>query len=250
MTKQPHYLRISEVLRERIVSGTYPAGSQLPTEEALSGEFAVSRNTLRAALQSLRQSKLISSNRKAGTTVSLPGAQRTHPIHTTSIDELATYASSGKFFPEFSEFRPLPDEIGAYARRPDENWLYLRGHGKVDNVPNTKALVAIYIDAKFAAASRFIGVSDGPVFRLIEKVFGETVIEVEQDITARAADRETARWLGVKTNHVVVDFTRVYRNISGEIVQITIDTRPYEDFKYSMKLQKREELHGGQGTGF
>ena len=40
------YLRIANVLRSRIRPGTYPAGTMLPAETALSDEFGVVRNTL------------------------------------------------------------------------------------------------------------------------------------------------------------------------------------------------------------
>jgi DNA-binding GntR family transcriptional regulator len=53
------YLRIAEVLRNRVRSGTYPAGTMLPAETALSGEFGVVRNTLRRALAELVRERLI-----------------------------------------------------------------------------------------------------------------------------------------------------------------------------------------------
>jgi DNA-binding GntR family transcriptional regulator len=53
------YLHIADVLRARIRAGTYPPGTLLPSEKALSAEFGVVRNTLRRALEELDQEHLI-----------------------------------------------------------------------------------------------------------------------------------------------------------------------------------------------
>src|SRR5260221_2657176 len=63
------YLQILRSLKDEIVSGVYPVGSQLPTEEELCARFSVSRYTVREALRRLRDERLVASRRGAGTTV-------------------------------------------------------------------------------------------------------------------------------------------------------------------------------------
>ena len=46
----PLYYQLAGILREHIVSGKYHAGDRLPTEEALSKDYDVSRITIRQAL--------------------------------------------------------------------------------------------------------------------------------------------------------------------------------------------------------
>src|SRR4051795_8991765 len=60
----PAYYRIFQVLRARILSGNYAVGGQLPTENDLVSEFAVSRHTVRAAVQQLVSQGLV--RRQAG----------------------------------------------------------------------------------------------------------------------------------------------------------------------------------------
>ncbi|MEV6979919.1 GntR family transcriptional regulator [Sphaerisporangium sp. NPDC051017] len=50
----PKYAQIVTAIRHRIADGTYPPGSQLPSETALVREFAVSRPTVVRALQTLQ----------------------------------------------------------------------------------------------------------------------------------------------------------------------------------------------------
>lgn len=49
----PIYVQIEELLRERIVQGTYPVNSLIPSERDLSAQFGVSRMTVRQALLNL-----------------------------------------------------------------------------------------------------------------------------------------------------------------------------------------------------
>jgi hypothetical protein len=63
------YLQVARALKEEIVGGVYPVGTQLPTEDELCERFSVSRYTVREALRRLREDNLVSSRQGAGTVV-------------------------------------------------------------------------------------------------------------------------------------------------------------------------------------
>jgi GntR family transcriptional regulator len=67
--RQPKYLRIHAELRDRITSGQWPAGTSLPAQRDLAGEFGVSIMTLRQALQLLADDGLIGARHGSGTYV-------------------------------------------------------------------------------------------------------------------------------------------------------------------------------------
>src|SRR5258708_2320335 len=71
-SNDPLYLQVVRALKDEIVSGVYPIGSQLPTEEELCERFSVSRYTVREALRRLREDSLVSSRQGAGTTLVPP----------------------------------------------------------------------------------------------------------------------------------------------------------------------------------
>jgi DNA-binding GntR family transcriptional regulator len=50
----PRYRQLAEDLRERILDGTYPVGSRMPTEVDLIEETGFARDTVRAAMRVLR----------------------------------------------------------------------------------------------------------------------------------------------------------------------------------------------------
>src|SRR6201987_3042867 len=68
----PLYAQVENVIIDRISDGSLPAGSRLPSEHSLVQEYAVSRTTIRAAIQSLVQRGLVEIRRGKGTFVTNP----------------------------------------------------------------------------------------------------------------------------------------------------------------------------------
>ncbi len=66
------YMRIEEEIRKRILSGVYPAGSQLPTEKELVDEFQASRLTISKGLSNLVGEGLITRTRGRGSFINRP----------------------------------------------------------------------------------------------------------------------------------------------------------------------------------
>lgn len=59
----PLHRRLADELREGIVSGVYPAGSQLPSEHELARRHGIARSTVRHALETLRSEGAIAAQR-------------------------------------------------------------------------------------------------------------------------------------------------------------------------------------------
>ncbi|WP_439535543.1 GntR family transcriptional regulator [Methyloversatilis sp.] len=70
----PLYAQLTELLRSRILDGTYPPHSQMPSEHELGEMFGVSRITVRQALGDLQKAGLIFKIHGKGTFVSRPKA--------------------------------------------------------------------------------------------------------------------------------------------------------------------------------
>jgi len=62
-------VRVLEALGQRIVSGHYPVGANLPTEAQLCDEFGVSRTAMREAIKMLSAKGLVESRQRAGTRI-------------------------------------------------------------------------------------------------------------------------------------------------------------------------------------
>src|SRR5258707_4665050 len=77
----PLYAQVENVIIDRIANGSLSPGTRLPSEDSLVQEYAVSRTTIRAAIQSLVQRGLVEIRRGKGTFV-------THPKITQELTEL------------------------------------------------------------------------------------------------------------------------------------------------------------------
>ncbi|MGD1220483.1 GntR family transcriptional regulator [Streptomyces krungchingensis] len=81
---RPPYLQAAEVLRDRIHTGEYPAGSRLPSARILQAHFGVSSSTVQNALRVLKREGMVYSVLGRGSYVSsahpgLPPTDRTPP---------------------------------------------------------------------------------------------------------------------------------------------------------------------------
>src|ERR1700726_4670670 len=68
----PLYAQVENVIIDRISDGSLTPGTRLPSEDDLVQEHAVSRTTIRAAIQSLVQRGLVEIRRGKGTFVTQP----------------------------------------------------------------------------------------------------------------------------------------------------------------------------------
>src|SRR6267142_2342770 len=93
----PLYLQVVRALKDEIISGIHPVGSQLPTEEELCARFSVSRYTVREALRRLREDNLVSSRQGAGTIVVPPRPSESFVHEVMSINDLVAFATGVRF---------------------------------------------------------------------------------------------------------------------------------------------------------
>ena len=68
----PMWQQVADHVRDEILNGTYQPGQPLPSEEALSAEFGVSRPTIREGIKTLVAEGLVEVSRPRGTIVRDP----------------------------------------------------------------------------------------------------------------------------------------------------------------------------------
>src|SRR3954466_8548127 len=107
----PLYLQVVRALKDEIVSGVHPVGSQLPTEEELCERFSVSRYTVREALRRLREDNLVSSRPRAGTMVVPRPSSHAYVQDVVSINDLLAFATGARFAIESITMVVIDDEL-------------------------------------------------------------------------------------------------------------------------------------------
>lgn len=81
---QPLHMQVAAILKERIVTGTWRDGENIPTEKALSAEFDVARGTVRQALQKMEVEGYLRREQGRGTFVQLSKPSNGHKTVSTA----------------------------------------------------------------------------------------------------------------------------------------------------------------------
>ncbi len=238
-TELPLYQRVAQALKEEIVSGEYPVGSLLPTEDELCKRFSVSRYTVREALRLLREDHLVSSRQGAGTIVVPPMASSSDIQQVMSINDLLAFATDTRFVIESIKTVVIDEKLSARTGLPSGvEWLEVRGYRYAEDADTPVCWTEYYINRAFAAVGRLLQRHNGPVFPLIEDMFGQVVVEVQQQISATLISPTLAVDLKVKEASAALEVRRTYKTADGKIAQVTINTHPASRFQHSMTMRR------------
>jgi GntR family transcriptional regulator len=233
------YLQVARALRQEIVDGVFPVGSQLPTEHDLCERFGVSRYTVREALRRLRDDNLITSRPRAGTVVVARTASNSYAQEVMSINDLLAFAAGAQFDIDYNAMVTIDDDTAERTGLPlGSEWLVVRGNRRSETSPEPICHTEYYINRAFAAVGRLLQRHNGPIFPLIEDLFGVSVVEVHQEISAVLADPRLAEQLLVAHGSAALELRRTYTTSDGEIAQVTINTHPSSRFRYSMTMRR------------
>ncbi|MBP6725362.1 MAG: GntR family transcriptional regulator [Halioglobus sp.] len=238
-SQSPLYVQVARALREEIVNGAYPVGSLLPTEDRLCQRFSVSRYTIREALRLLREDGLVSSRQGAGTAVIPPRSAGNDMQQFMSIDDLLAFGTDTRLVIESIKIVTLDEKLAARAGLSiGEEWLQVRGYRHSEAPDAPLCWTEIYINRAFAAVGRLLQRHTGPIFPLIEDLFGQSVVEVNQQISATLVSPELAAALKVKAGSAALEVRRTYRTSDGRVAQLTFNTHPAARFQHSMTLRR------------
>ena len=235
----PLYLQVVQALKGEILKGVYPVGGQLPTEEVLCERFRVSRYTVREALRRLREDRLVSSRQGAGTTVIRPGASDSYVHEVASVNDLIAFAVGARYQVDSTE-RVKAD--AALAQRlgckPGDQWLAVRGfrYAAESDLPVCSA--EVFINAEFAGVGRLLQRHRGPIFELIEDMYGERVAEVHQEFSARPVPASLVEGLQMSEGDTAIEVRRTYRLASGKTAQVVFNLHPADRFRHAMTLRR------------
>lgn len=236
--KAPLYLQVARELKAEIVGGVYPVGSSITTEDELCKRFSVSRHTVREAIRVLRDEGLVASRQGAGTVVVPPRTTGTDMHQVMSINDLLAFASDARLEIESMKMVTIDNKLATRTGIPaGEEWLEVRGYRRTESADAPVSRTEYYINRAFAAVGRLLQRHTGPIFPLIEDLFGQRIVEVHQQISATLTSRALAGELKVKEGSAALEVRRTYKTADERIAQVTINTHPASRFQHSMTMR-------------
>lgn len=233
------YLQIARQLKDEIVDGVHPVGSQLPTESELCVRFNVSRHTVREALRRLRDDHLVTSRQGAGTIVTPRRPQSVYAQDAMSIGDLLDFAQGARFIIQSIRMQAIDGETAARLGLPNgEERLVALGVRQSSDEGGPLCWTEYYIHRDFAAVGRLLPRHTGPIFPLIEDLFGQTISEVRQEIGATLMPAAPAEALCVERETAALEVRRSYVTSSGVVAQSTINLHPAARFRHTMTMRR------------
>lgn len=212
----PLYVQVADILRGRINRREWPAGSLIPTLEALAEEFHVARVTARQAVQLLTREGLLAPRRGHGTVVTRADDAPNVVVMKTSLESLAAmYESTSAKILTFDESHAMPGVTSGVGRL-GSSYVYMRRlhftKGKPYAVIALHLLQAVFQRAPEAFRSRAV------IPQLLRMKRSVRIARAHQTMSIGTADSETARLLEVPIGAPVAHVTRVFLDGDGQVL--------------------------------
>ncbi len=244
------FRQLAADLRQAVAAGRYPRGQRLPTEAELVTSTGLSRQTVRRAFQDLVSEGVIYRVRGRGT-FAVPGEGK-YLRSFGSIDDLMALSLDT----ELRVVEPLhvlaSVAVAGTLRVPEDSVMamsFLRLH---DGVPfcHTRVHVPLEIGRKLRQLPE-VGTLTEPgdrarftVISLVDRVSDRQIHNAVQNVTAVAADPDTALRLGCPAGVPVLRIERLYSD--RDLVPLELAVNHFHPDRYSYRLQMRGRVdHSG-----
>ena len=156
-----------------------------------------------------------------------------------SINDLVAFATGVRFAIDTIEMIEIDDKLSARTGiASGEQWLAVRGFRHTEGSELPVCWTEVYINREFAAVGRLLQRHRGPIFHLIEDLFGQSIVEVHQEIAAALISPALAGGLKVKAGTTALEVQRTYKLADGKVAQVAINTHPASRFRHSMTMRR------------
>jgi len=232
----PLYFQIEIVLRERIRSGHYPAGSGFPTEDQLCREFSVSRGTIRAALDALHRDGLIM--RHPGRSAFVTGhATRPRTLRFSgSVQELIAQGTETEYL--ITECRVAPaDTVEATELKLPDGGRVMRVTGA--RLSDGTALAHIVVSLP-ETLGVLLALREGqrsrPIAALLIEQLGQDIREARQVIDVVIAAQPVASALDIPIGSPLLRIKRTYFSAEGTPIEFAVSCYPADKYQYETTI--------------
>ena len=237
MSPVPLYTQIKNILRDRILDGTYQTHQQMPSESELMSTFSVSRITVRQALGDLQKEGLVFKIHGKGTFVSKPKAFQ-------NIAQLQGFgeAMSRMGYETFSRvvsIKNMTADAAVAARLgvgQNEEVTELRRVRYLNRAPIS--LDVTYVTREIGERLAKEDLAHRDVFLILENDYGLALGEAELQIEAMLADEYIARLLEVEEGASVLRIERLTMTADGKPLDFEYLYYRGDAFQYRMRIQR------------
>lgn len=235
----PRYARIQKILEDRVVDGTYPVGSLIPTEIELAAEFTTSRFTIREALRYLREHGYVERRQGVGTRVISRSPQASFFQSFSSLEELFQVAVETWYVALETRRIVLAGELAEMVGGlPGEEWFEIIGTRWTEPGGKPICYIQSYIPVRFEHVLPLMEGHQGPYFAMLERHSEGLIEEAIQEIRALPMPAEIQRHLGQAPGAWALQLLRRYLTEEGVIIA-SFNWHPASQMTYVMHIHRR-----------
>jgi GntR family transcriptional regulator len=213
----PLYAALEAQLAAGIAGGEFPVGSQLPTEDRLIQRFAVSRTTVRKAIQNLSDRGLIEIRRGTGTFVAQPRI-------TQELTELTGFVEDMDALGHAATARLL-DRIVVAADADVAEHLAIAVGTRVMRIRRIRlangvgmSLDVTYLPLEIGEKIITHDLEAEPIFTLLEQRYDIALVDADYELEAVCADHDVAAALGIEAGSPIFLIERTSYSIGDRAV--------------------------------
>lgn len=203
----PIHAEVTELLRNRILSGALSAGAQLPPISQLSDEMGVAKMTLRQAMDALESEGLIKRFSGRGTYVQDVTTHQPRFLKMTA--DLSQLLNMVEDLEAKIVSRP---EHGTKQRTSEPHMVNLSRIHMLHGKPFCLVDLELLHDVYDMAAARF----ESEVAVTVLEDLGIDIASAKQRVTISYADMDAAQTLGIRLNSPVMKVARQFRDSKGK----------------------------------
>ena len=243
----PLYRQVKRQLQHVIESGRCPPGRALPNESAIAQAMMVSIGTLRRAVDELVHEHVLVRRQGKGTFVALHGNDRFlfHFFHIEPrLDPRFSDIGTAAEYPQVQSLgfeRDRAGELDAAALRikPGDPVIRFDNRLSLSGRPVVHDRIAIPALMFKGLTEKRLRERQSTIYGLYQTEFGITVLHAQERTRAAAADRNTARVLGVAVGQPVLEVHRTALTFGDKPVEYRISTINTQLHDYVSMLSKR-----------
>lgn len=231
--KQPLYDQLVDLLKEKIENELKP-DSMLPSERELADQYALSRTTVRLALQELEKMGYIYRQHGKGTFVSDLSNKALNLVGAYSFTEQMR-ALGKKPKTEVLDFKIV--EANKYFAKNlqvklGEPLVKIKRLRLADDMP--MMVERSYLPRKIFMTLRLEDLEEMPLYDLFSKRFNQTIKLAEEEFYASIAVNKDAEQLNINENSPSLNLVRTTYNDKNEVVEFTLSVARADQFHYKI----------------
>jgi GntR family transcriptional regulator len=233
VSRSPKYLQLAKTLLHEIEAGIYPVGSLLPTENDLCEQFGASRFTVREAIKKLVERGLVNRKPSVGTRVVATESKPAYRQVMQHLTDVRQYAADTRLVVFDTKTIEVDKSLsGLLCTKVGTTWLYVTGIRRGPKNTPPVCFVEIFVHPLFRSIRNLRHCATVPVYTLIEKQFGERIVELRHELRATTLTTDIAKKLKAEPKGAALVVVAQYFNESGDMVQASISTHPADRFSY------------------